>query len=228
MKNMLSVGLICFGTLGNICEIDATQLSWPTQEGRLVVLTDTVMFRLPTLSEAARTENRKLAATGFGIHRRPCFIIDDIRQAAGFVNQMNAYVEAEFITQMNASVGESITSPDQKFSAVDLINKILKIYDVEDRSGSDFMYSVYKRFAEAEAGSIAKRVFEKVGKGKRKATYSPNIIELAEWSSAISLLSDPSYHVECGAEEEKKYIEEMAKLFEDFKPVESKTFCSIV
>ena len=59
MKKISLLSLICFGSLGFLCESDAVQAQWPTVENKPVVLTLGAMTGL-NLTEAAKAENRAL------------------------------------------------------------------------------------------------------------------------------------------------------------------------
>ena len=94
----------------------------------------------------------------------------------------------------------------------DLINRIMRADAKEDRD-IDFMFTIYKKFAEANPKSIAGRVYDKVGKGKREANYKPKTVDIEECLPALEQLSQPDYH----EDDEKPYIIQMAQKFEEFE-----------
>ena len=108
MKKISLLSLICFGTLGILCESDAAQAQWPTVENKTVVLTRGAMMRL-NLTKAAKAEN--IALIGKCSH----MLTNDVRNMFYLVSR--AEDAQQYVPAMNAArpdaAADAAVQPDQ-------------------------------------------------------------------------------------------------------------------
>ncbi len=215
MKKTSLLGLVCFGGLGFLSGDLWASAATPQQvaDPATMYIRSDIARQVKGLSEQGRLRNHVQART-LGEKRLGTCIksIEDVTPAlVAWLNGTN-----EMLPEPTPPAPEPIV---QK-TAEDLHDDILRS-EGNTKDTVNFMFTIYKKFgsADAQEGSIAKRVYNKVGDGKREDAYpAPRLIELDKYSDALKSFFDPSYHFPgYKPAEEDKTIRDMAKRLADFK-----------